>query len=119
MKKPVSIWIAIVLISIFGLYSAWYALGHNAFLFIWTVLSFTAVYGLFNNKSWSQYLVYTLAAAIIFKWLYTLFSFQYRWLDEYPEIKIIFLLTGLFFVILALASCIIVFRYFRKQRKNP
>jgi hypothetical protein len=119
MKKPVSIWMVIVLISVFGLYSAIYAFGHNSVLLIWSVLSFVTVYGLLQNKSWSQFLVYVLAAVIIFAWSYSLiYSFDYGWQDEDTGKMIISLLPGIVIVIVTLASCIVVFRHFRKLRKK-
>jgi uncharacterized membrane protein (DUF2068 family) len=119
MKKPVSIWMVIILISAFGLYSAIYALGHNAALLIWTILSLIAAYGLFRNKSWSQFLVYVLAAVVIFAWSYSLlYSFDYGWHDEDTGRKILSLLPGIVIVIITLLSCIFVYRHFRKQRNN-
>jgi hypothetical protein len=119
MKKPVSIWMVIVLISVFGLYSVIYAFGHHAVLLIWSVLSFAAVYGLFKNRPWSQFIVYVLAAVIIFAWSYSLiYSFDYGWQDEDTGKMIISLIPGVVIVILTLASCIVVFRHFRKLRKK-
>lgn len=119
MKKPVSIWMVIILISAFGIYSAIYALGHNIVLFIWTILSFSAVYGLFNKKSWSQFPVYVLSAVVIVAWSYSLIhSFDYGWMDEDIGIIILSLLPGIIIVILALASCVIVYRHFRNLRKT-
>jgi len=119
MKKPVSIWMVIILISIFGLYSTIYALGHNVVLLIWTALSFSAIYGLLKDKSWSQFLVYLLAVVIIFAWSYSLiYSFDYGWQDENTGRMILSLLPGIVIVILTLASCIVVFRHFLKAEKK-
>jgi len=117
MNKPISIWIVISLICAYALYSAFYAFNYGGVLFIWPIFSFITVYGLFKNKSWSQILVYVLAAVIIFAWFYALwYSYDFRWLNM--ERNIISLIPGLFLIIVTLASCIVVYKYFQKQRKN-
>jgi len=122
MKKPLSVLLVIVLLYLYGIYSAYRALSFDPFLFVWTIYSFITANGLKNDKPWSQYFVYTLALFIAGAWSLSVF-FLYRkgWPYQGPAETAVALLPGIILIALNVSACVAVFRYFprRKRKTDP
>jgi len=122
MKKPLSVLLVIMLLYLYAFYSAYRALTYDAFLMIWSIYSFITAWGLYRDKPWSQYLLYTLAMFITVFWGLSVFMlYRKGWPYQTPTDTAVALLPGILLVVINLASCTAVYRYFprRKGKQEP
>ena len=91
-----------------------YTLGEPLYL-IWTVISYTSVYGLLLKKQWSKYLVYIFSFLLVSGWLwFTLYVAS----SESPNQRLFILrllFLGAILVILSFATSIYVHKYFKSN----
>jgi thiol:disulfide interchange protein len=91
-----------------------YTLGEPLYL-IWTIISYTSVYGLLLKKQWSKYIVYIFLFLLVGGWLwFTLYVASNE--SPYKRKFIVGLLfLGAILVTLSLATSIYVHRYFKSN----
>ncbi len=117
MKKPLSILLVIALLCLYGLYSAYRATSRDPFLFVWTFYAFFTAYGLYRDKPWSKYLVYTLALFITGAWSLSVLALQKKgWPYQGVADTALALLPGIVLIALNVAACVVVFRHFPRKK---
>ena len=119
MTKSFPVWLIAVMLLLNGLYNFYAAIQAMSFSFcFYGIVSTAGFIGLIKSKIWSQYIVYFFALAVVATVGYGIFDVTKRgWPYNDLQRTIISLMPGLFLIILAAGSCLIVFKHFKKFNK--
>ena len=107
-----------VILGAYGVYSfiAGYQYSNWSYL-IGGVLCLVGAVSLWLKKRWSQYFVYIVAVLFCGSWLFALWQVAERgWPYNSLSQTVIALIPGLLMVGIAIGSCVVVYRAFKRER---
>ncbi len=114
-KKPIAIWLTSIVAIITSLAIVWRAYETQWLAAITFALPYlVAGIALIMNKSWSQYIFYTMAVIGIGVWLYAIYGYQI--LENLNQLNVmISLIPGVLFVIVNIGIVSVVYRHFHES----
>ena len=116
MKLPVTIWLVVLLLGLYGTYSFWIATETRHWSgAAWGLLAISGCVGLITRKRWSQHFVYLLSLLLVINWAYAVWQVAIRGWPHPDTLTTVFsLLPGIFLVLVCAGCSLAVFRYFHE-----
>ncbi len=117
MKRPVAIWLVVLLLAVSGVYTLWGVATLRRWEFAPVgVLSLLGSGGLVRGRRWSQPVVHLVAAFAVIGWGYGVWRVAAAGWPSTDVMRTIFsLLPGACWVVGWSGSSLLVFRYFRSR----
>ncbi len=116
-KIPTGIWVVAITLILYSIQAILMAFSQKyMWNFAWAGLAMFGALGLLRLKAWSQYLVYFLAAKIVFQWIFMVWKvYRNGWPYKDLTSSLISLLPGFLLLVVCFSICIVVFKHMNKR----